>query len=328
MEVRRTRRTTETRDPVVAERALARTHDTLRLDVVEDGVPFRFTETVVESDRIALESTACNGVVSGVVRTGDQMVVTWMKRGRGTIGEHRAPLGRPILFHASPERFRWTSFEQDSFRIDRRVVEAVAAERGGWTPQPLEFKPHHVPEGATLAAWWLMVRQVATDILQGPDTVSAEHELELTRNAAAGILTAIPHWPSGAGGSAPARARLARAEAFLLEHVTEALTIEEVARAAGMSPRGVQAAFQRAHSMTPLRYLRGIRLQMARDLLENAAVESVADAAQQVAFPHLGRFAAAYRAEFGELPGHTLRTARDEHTTPIGPVADGSTSMR
>jgi len=191
-------------------------------------------------------------------------------------------------------------------------VQTVAAERGGWEPQPLAFEPHHVPEGATLAAWWLMVRQVAADVIAGPAEVSADHDLRLTRAAAGGLLTAIPHWPVGAAGRAPATARLARAETFLLEHVQDPIGVEDVARAAGMSERGLQSAFRRAHASTPMAYLRRIRLQMARDLLRDAAVGSVAEAAGRVAIPHLGRFAAAYRAEFGELPGATLRAARDE----------------
>lgn len=309
--IRRVRLVTRTTDPDVAATALARTHDALRLQVRPEAAPFRFEETVVASDRLSLESTACTGSIAGVVSTGSRVVVTWMKSGRGSIGEHRAPIGRPILFHEDAEPLRWVSFQHDTLRIDRQVVERVAAERGGWSPQPLAFKPHHVPEGATLAAWWLMVRQVAADMLEGPEEISAEHDLELTRFAAAGLLTAVPHWPAGASESAPARARLARAEGFLLDHVLEPLTVEQVAAAAGMSTRGLQSAFQRAHATTPMSYLRGIRLQMARDLLENAAVDSVADAARAVAMPHLGRFASAYRAEFGQLPRDVLRTARD-----------------
>ncbi|WFR66987.1 helix-turn-helix transcriptional regulator [Curtobacterium flaccumfaciens] len=181
-----------------------------------------------------------------------------------------------------------------------------------------------MPEGATLAAWWLMVRQVAADMLEGPEEISAEHDLELTRFAAAGLLTAVPHWPTGANESAPARARLARAEAFLLDHVLEPITVEQVAAAAGMSTRGLQSAFQRAHTTTPMSYLRGIRLQMARDLLENAAVDSVADAARAVAMPHLGRFASAYRAEFGQLP----ETSSGRHGTPSDLRSGGNAGPR
>lgn len=307
--VRRTRGVVRTGDVAVAKRALARTHELLSLDVAEDGAPFRFEETVVASERLSLESTSSNGTVAGTVRTGPQVVVTWLKSGRGVIGEHRAPIGRPILFHQDAEPFRWISFQQDTLRIDRDVVHKVAAERGGWAPQPLEFKPYHVPEGATLAAWWLMIRTVASEMLQGPAEVTAERDTELTVMAAAGLLTAIPHWPVGAQNASPARARLARAEAFLLEHAAEEITVQQIADAAGMSTRGLQSAFKRTHETTPLAYLRSIRLQMAQNLLTGGEVETVADAARAVGLGHLGRFAAAYQSEFGELPSAVLRSA-------------------
>lgn len=308
--VARTREVVRTGDVLDARRALARTHDLSELTVDVDGAPFWFEETVVASERLSLESTSCNGTISGTVRTGAQVVVSWLKSGRGTIGDHRAPIGRPILFHQDAESFRWVSFQHDTLRIDRDVVQRVAAERGGWAPQPLEFKPYHVPEGATLAAWWLMVRAVAAEILEGPAEVTAERDEELTVIAAAGLLTAIPHWPAGAQNASPAKAKLARAEAFMLEHAAEQLTVGQIADAAGMSVRGLQSAFRRTHEATPLEYLKRIRLQMAQHLLTEGDIDTVADVARAVGLVHLGRFAAAYQSEFGERPGQTLRTAK------------------
>lgn len=306
----RTRDTIRTCAVAGARAALARTHDVSELTLEQGGAGFRFEETVVRSERLSLESTSCDGTVSGMVRTGDDVVVTWFKSGRGTIGEHRAPIGRPILFHRDAEPFRWISFQQDTLRIDREVVQKVAAERGGWAPQPLVFKPYHVPEGAMLAAWWLMIRTVATEILEGPAEVTPERDEELTVIAAAGLLTAIPHWPAGEKNASPAKARLARAEAFMLEHATEQLTVQQIAVAAGMSARGLQSAFQRTHEATPLEYLKRIRLQMAQHLLIEGATDIVADVARQVGLVHLGRFSAAYQAEFGERPSQTLRAAK------------------
>lgn len=308
--VLRTREVVRTGDVDDARRALASTHDLSELRVNVDGAPFRFEQTIVASERLSLESASCTGTVSGTVRTGSQVVVSWLKSGRGTIGEHRAPIGRPILFHQDAEPFRWVSFQHDTLRIDRDVVQRVAAERGGWAPQPLEFKPYHVPEGATLAAWWLMIRAVAAEVLDGPREVTPERDEELTVIAAAGLLTAIPHWPVGARNASPAKAKLARAEAFMLEHAAEQLTVRKIADAAGMSARGLQSAFQRTHEATPMEYLKRIRLQMAQHLLTEGDVDAVADVARKVGLVHLGRFASAYQAEFGELPGQTLRAAK------------------
>ncbi|MBF4616210.1 hypothetical protein [Curtobacterium sp. VKM Ac-1376] len=145
------------------------------------------------------------------------MVLVWLKSGRGTIDGKPVPVGRPVLYRNDSQQVRFESFQKDVIRIDRATVEQVAAQRGEWAPGPLEFHPHHVPEGPTLAAWWLMVRTVAAEVLGGPEEVSEERERQLTRFAAGGLLTAIPHWPVNQHVPAVARTRFARAEAFLLE---------------------------------------------------------------------------------------------------------------
>jgi transcriptional regulator GlxA family with amidase domain len=141
--------------------------------------------------------------------------------------------------------------------------------------------------------------------------VSEERERELTRFAAGGLLTAIPHWPVGQPGpQTAAGARFARAETFLLEHATEQITVADIADAAGLSVRGLQAAFSRHHGITPLAYLRRIRLLLAREQLQSDADASIAEVARGVGFAHLGRFAGVYRDEFGELPRQTKQIAR------------------
>lgn len=309
--MRRIRAVTETTDPVVAAEAIARTHVTHGVDVAADGAAFSFEERVRGTRLLSLETTLCTGDVHGSIEPGTAMVVAWLKSGRGQVDGHRVPIGRPVLYRNGPQPVRFESFQKDVLRIDRATVEQVAAERGNWEPGPLEFKPRHVPEGPTLAAWWLMVRTIATEVLSGPEEVSAERERELTRFAAGGLLTAVPHWPAGQHEPRTAAgARFARAEEFLLEHATEQITVVDVARAAGMSVRAVQAAFARNHGISPLTYLRRIRLLLAREQIRSDLDASIAEIARAVGFVHLGRFAAAYREEFGELPRQTRDTAR------------------
>lgn len=57
--------------------------------------------------------------------------------------------------------------------------------------------------------------------------------------------------------------------------------------------------------MSPMQYLRGVRLDRAREDLQ-AGVGTVSDIAYQWGFTNLGRFARAYRERFGELPSDTL----------------------
>jgi transcriptional regulator GlxA family with amidase domain len=76
-----------------------------------------------------------------------------------------------------------------------------------------------------------------------------------------------------------------------------------------MSVRGLQTAFRRHLDTTPGTALKEARLSAVHEELVRTApgAARVADIAHRFGFAHLGRFAAEYRARFGELPKETLR---------------------
>jgi AraC-like DNA-binding protein len=102
---------------------------------------------------------------------------------------------------------------------------------------------------------------------------------------------------------------LKRATTFISENLESPITAIDIAEAARMSPRGLQALFQRELWTTPTAYLRHLRLAAAKaDLLAaDPANTDVASIATRWGFTHPSRFAAMYRAEFGENPSTTLR---------------------
>ena len=104
---------------------------------------------------------------------------------------------------------------------------------------------------------------------------------------------------------------LRRALAFIDEHAGDPITLNEIATAARLSPRGLQAAFRRHLDTTPLAHLRSVRMQRAHHDLRNAAPgdgTSVAAVAARWGFAHLGRFAIEYRRRFSIYPSQTLRS--------------------
>lgn len=104
---------------------------------------------------------------------------------------------------------------------------------------------------------------------------------------------------------------LRRALAFIDEHAGDPITLNEIAAAARLSPRGLQAAFRRHLDTTPLAHLRSVRMQRAHHDLQNAEPgegTSVAAVAARWGFTHLGRFAIEYRRRYGIYPSHTLRS--------------------
>jgi len=87
------------------------------------------------------------------------------------------------------------------------------------------------------------------------------------------------------------------------------VTIADLAAVAGLSVRSVQESFRRVFDVSPLTYLRGVRLDRVRaELLElDPQAGVIGDVARRWGFAHLGRFSASYAERFGEYPKQTLR---------------------
>ncbi|MEY4562056.1 MAG: hypothetical protein RLZZ618_1333 [Pseudomonadota bacterium] len=92
-------------------------------------------------------------------------------------------------------------------------------------------------------------------------------------------------------------------EEYLVAHPHEAVTPESLAALVGVSARSLFLGFQRYRHISPMKFLREIRLHKVRDeLLLAQRAGTVADTALAWGFSHLGRFAHDYRCLFGELP--------------------------
>ncbi len=102
---------------------------------------------------------------------------------------------------------------------------------------------------------------------------------------------------------------LRRAVAFVDKHADRHLTVADIAAASFVTVRAVQLAFRRHLDMTPMEYLRRVRLRRAHQDLVAAdpARESVTAVAYRWGFASASRFTAYYRSAYGVLPSATLR---------------------
>jgi AraC-like DNA-binding protein len=100
-----------------------------------------------------------------------------------------------------------------------------------------------------------------------------------------------------------------RLEDTLSAHAGQRLGASELCDAIGVPERTLRVCCAEFLGLSPSRYLRLRRLNMVRAALRGAdpATARVAEIAQRYQFSELGRFAAAYRAIFGETPSATLR---------------------
>jgi AraC-like DNA-binding protein len=108
----------------------------------------------------------------------------------------------------------------------------------------------------------------------------------------------------------PASSTLRRAIAYIDDHADSEMSVDDLARAAGVSARAVQLAFRRHLKTTPMAYLRQVRLARAHDDLAAAELtsgETVASVAANWGFYNAGRFATMYRNVYGCRPRATLK---------------------
>jgi AraC-like DNA-binding protein len=92
----------------------------------------------------------------------------------------------------------------------------------------------------------------------------------------------------------------------LVERAPESsYTVSDLARAAGVSARSLQASFHKHLGVSPMAYLRQVRLERAHEDLQLGRGR-VSEVAYHWGFTNLGRFATSYQERFGELPSATI----------------------
>ena len=105
--------------------------------------------------------------------------------------------------------------------------------------------------------------------------------------------------------------QLRAAEEYIRANAHLSLSLGDICMAAGVNSRTLQHSFQRKRSLSPMQFLRQLRLERVRaELLHPDPTTTVTAAASRWGFLHFGRFAAEYHARFGEKPSATLQRAR------------------
>jgi AraC-like DNA-binding protein len=219
-----------------------------------------------------------------------------------------------LLNPSAPFSVRWRSDAvQYAIRVPRAALEGeLAALIGRPVTAPIKFAlgfDMTSPSGEGLLA---AVRHLRKEMSR--DHGIAEFPLvraQLESYVLSRILLAIPHEFHHllSGTVDPIRRRHIReAINFMEEHAAEPITAADIARAACVGMRALQSGFRAELNMTPMSYLRHLRLDRARaDLLASSGEVSVSRVASRWGFTHLGRFAEQYKMKFGELPSEAAR---------------------
>jgi AraC-like DNA-binding protein len=210
-----------------------------------------------------------------------------------------------------PAGSRHLQVKIDQLAVDRALETLLR----GALDSPVAFGTA-LPLQAGAAHDWVRLLLMVHRQLECPDSL-LQHSLvwdPLVESLIHGLLLVADHQYSHAlaAPAAPGRPGAVRDAMDIIEagpHLP--LTTSTLARQCHVSVRTLQEGFRRHLGMSPMAYLRVVRLQRAHRDLRSADADhrTVASIAHRWGFTHLGRFAAAHKEMFGETPLHVLRAA-------------------
>ncbi|GES34573.1 AraC family transcriptional regulator [Streptomyces angustmyceticus] len=206
-----------------------------------------------------------------------------------------------------PVRARGTRFL--GLRLDAALVDQEFSALTGHPPlSPIRFDFALDLDTSKGRAVRLLVRSLLEQLdsedplFQRPDVQRGQ-----LRSLVTALLLAQPHSHTDElrGGPPPGRPRAVRAAlAFIEANLTEHISLGDLSRAAHCSPRTLSSAFRDRLGVSPLSYVRNLRLDRIRaDIL--TTTDPVGTIAYRWGISHLGRFASTYRDRFAELPSDT-----------------------
>ena len=107
------------------------------------------------------------------------------------------------------------------------------------------------------------------------------------------------------------------AREFIHARLSESLPLSELCRHTRLKVRTLETGFREVTGLTPIAYIRSLRLNAVRRALHAASAQqrSISEIALDNGFWHLSQFATDYRKLFGEAPINTRRRGRTEGPT-------------
>ncbi len=250
----------------------------------------------------------------------DCYLMLFCLRGASTVlteGAELAVSGKRGFVCNPGQRFQ-ANFSADAEQLFLRVEHRILWKHTG--AQQLRLESQIDLSRPALAPAEALIRMLLSSpgtigLMQGNPRIAGDYEQLLVSL----LLAGQPHvdeFKARRSGIAPSTVR--RAEAFIRSNAAAPITLNDIADAAGVPVRTLLDAFHRFREMSPIRMVRDVRLELAREELERDGGGTVADIAMNSGFGHLGRFAQAYAERFGELPSDTRArrrgAARSGHT--------------
>ncbi len=218
--------------------------------------------------------------------------------------------GQPVSLEFAP------SYREICVRLARPAVDAALTRLlGSRVSAPVRFEPFPHAAGGQAAGLRDLALLLADNRLgAGEDGASDAVSQRLEDLAATLLLLGAPNNYSAMLGATPGEHpgdACSRAAAYIRQHARAPIAAQDIVAASGLGRTTLYAAFRERHGVTPMDYLRDERLRLAHEAINTPRRRRVLveEIALDCGFMHMGRFAAAYRARYGESPAAALRRA-------------------
>lgn len=215
------------------------------------------------------------------------------------------------IMNACPEHFARASRGRQHLRhlvvsatpewLHRDALEAVSDTTGG----ARLLRDHLAEHRWTLTPRMVeLVRQIFTPSPLVPelrDLYLEGRAVELVAETIAAVLRADPREAGGGLLTRQDAICLERAKDFIESHIAEPLSVDAIAREAGISASGLQRLFRISENRSVFDYVRNLRLERAFAALGQGDA-SVQDASRIAGYTNAANFATAFRRRFGFVP--------------------------
>lgn len=296
-----------------------RTTDLDEIEAAIAGLPLDLQRLTTDEGSVGVTSTACGDVdmLAGELGfpivtqgdiAGDSLVVALqLEAGAGHWNGHEFSLDRAWFYRPGSEHFgvgpggrgcgppRFATVSVPTAKGSRRHVDGSDSP----TTSSMVVEDRRVRN----------LRILVTDLLAAGS--SAALAGERTDRAKGELIELLDELQADAKPTLVGRSsatRIAQRSIEVADTVDPMPTMAELASAIGLSDRWIRAAFHQVYGIAPSAFFRARAMNGAHRQLRSAPPESatVTEVAMAWGFWHLGRFSAAYRSYFGELPSETL----------------------
>ena len=250
---------------------------------------------------------------------GDTYLVKWTLAGQGQLwcGDRTAITSARSLVITDPTLHTKIHMSAQcqhlTVRVSRRaLLETLAAKLRRPLRKALQFELEIPMDSDFARAWCELVAHICHISATAPAALASESvRRQYSRTLMEIMLSAAPHNhadPVDDSGDRTTAWHVGRARDYVHEHLSEGISITDIAARIGVTPRTLQNGFRKAFNLTPAEYIRRARIDaLHRALLAADATAGVTNLMMNVGIVNFGRYAQYYREQIGVSPSTTLK---------------------